>query len=248
MLSIGLYFVFVSNDNYLAYSLPSNPQQQPIPEIDYDDPARSIIVKLLFKKASPSPTSIEQATPILIEVGPERARTHIGDPPLLKVWLLDKNLMTSDIFNTWNPLWTFFYDQSGKEHAIIQKEANGTIIFPFHRNLGYMELYSLPTGKFITRVNLTSTVERFCTENPRDPNCKLPVTKPSCKDNPTDPNCNPTTHKDFCKNHPEDPRCKRSLGSFQANLTNSSLANSTSLVNSSLMNKLSNISSLNSGA
>jgi hypothetical protein len=31
-------------------------------------------------KASPSPTSIEQATPISVKISPERARTHIGDP------------------------------------------------------------------------------------------------------------------------------------------------------------------------
>jgi hypothetical protein len=130
-------------------------------------------------------------------------------------------MMIIDAFNTWSPLWTFYYDQNGNEHSTIQKIANGTIAFPFNPKLGYMELYSLPSGKFITRVNLTPTVERFCIENPIDPNCKPPVIKMTCKDNPADPNCKPTTHKAFCESHPADPRCRSTLNNLLANSSNS---------------------------
>ena len=221
---------------YSAYSLPISPQQQPIPKLDFDDPARSIVVVLQLEKASPLPTDIEKATLMSIEISPERARTHLGDPPLLKVVLIGKNNLVKDQFTTWSPLWVFSYSQNGQEQLNNLKIANGSIVIPFDRALAFMELYSLPTGKFITRINLNATVESFCKDNPTDPNCKPIVVNKFCKDNPTDPNCKPSIRITFCKEHPEDPRCKRFPGSFQTNLTNSSLANSTGLINSSLPN------------
>ena len=140
-----------------AYSLPLSPQEQPIPKLDFDDPAKSIVVALEFEKG-PLPTDIENATLISVGFGSERARTHIGDPPSLKVILRDKDETFERIFNTWSPLWTFYYDQDGKEHLKIQQKANGTIVFPLDRHLGWMDLYSLPTTQLITRVNLTGAI------------------------------------------------------------------------------------------
>jgi hypothetical protein len=155
----------------IAYSLPPSPQQQPIPKPDYDDPAKSIVVLLTFRKLSPSSVDIDNATLVSVNVSPERARTHAGDPRLLIVHLLDVNETVVNTFDTWNPLWTFYYDENGKEHLQIEQKANGTIVFPFDQRLALMDLYT-PREKFIIRVNLTQTVQDFCRENPNDPDCR----------------------------------------------------------------------------
>jgi hypothetical protein len=204
-----------------AYPLPISPQQQPVPKFDFDDPAKSIVVTLRFEKKSDLPTDIEKATLKSIQVSSERARTHIGDPPLLKVVLINKNNAVVHTFNTWNPLWTFLYDQNDVEHLKIQKAAIGAVVFPFERSLIFMELYSLPTGKYITRVNLTATIEGFCHDSPNDPNCKPVIVKSYCEDNPKDlKNCKPVGYNVLCKGIPVDLTC-RGL----ANLPNNTIAN-----------------------
>lgn len=147
-----------------AHSLPRSPQEQPVPRLDFDDPAKSIVVSLAFEKG-PLPTDIENATLISINFSSERAHTHIGDPPMLRVILRDKDETFERIFNTWSPLFTFLYDQNGKEQLSILQKANGTIVFPLDRHLGWMDVYSLPTTQLITRVNLTGAIQTFCATN-----------------------------------------------------------------------------------
>lgn len=233
LLIVSSSLVMVNNN---AFSLPISPQQQPIPELDFDDPAKSIVVLLTFEKEGPSPTDIEQATLMSVSISSERARTHIGDPPLLRVVLRDKFNAFADDFTTWSPLWLFFHDQNGKEHVKIQQKANGTIVFPFDRTLAWMDLFSMPTGKFITRVNLNATIQTFCAENPSDPNCKAPPVNTFCKDNPKDPDCKPSTRIAFCKENLYDPRCKRFTSTNLTNITPTALTNLTNNSSTNLTN------------
>jgi hypothetical protein len=154
-------------NSHMANAAPgTDPSKEPIPKLSSDERSKSMVVGLNFK----SETDVELSS---VEVSFERSRTHIGDPPLLDVKLLnDKGELISQ-FNSWNPLWSFQYDEDGHEHMVLLSEASGTITFPFQPDLQTMIVTDIPQKKRLILVDLFPPIRAFCEANPNDPDCKI---------------------------------------------------------------------------
>lgn len=148
----------------------NDPSQASIPQLDFNDTAKSIAVRLKF--VSQGEVSVES-----IRVSQERAHTNVGNPPLLRVRLLNNTGNLINEFNAWNPLWAFEWEYTGgefptaHEKRIFLQNATASIIFPFDKRLASMEVSDIALNKEIVSVNLAPTIRQFCEENPGDPDC-----------------------------------------------------------------------------
>ena len=134
----------------------------PIPEYDYDDPGKSFIVNLDFDETS--------ARTVDAFVGPQRAYSHLGDPPLLELRLRDENGTLVRTLNAWDPRWTFEETPSGGERLIVLP-GPGTIVVEFDADIGSMVVHDLRADRTLVTVDLRPAVREFCLANPDDPQC-----------------------------------------------------------------------------
>jgi hypothetical protein len=150
----------------------SDPRTAPIPELDFDDPSKSMVVRLNFINR----TDVEFNS---AKVTFERPHTHIGDPPLLRVQIFDDKGHLVDEFNAWHPLWAFQYEEDGSESLIILPNATGQFVFLFQPNLALMKVSDIPLNKEIISVDLKPAIQRFCEENRDDPDCRISAGVPN---------------------------------------------------------------------
>jgi hypothetical protein len=143
----------------------NDPVLAPIPDLDYDDPAKSVAVRLTFN--GPTEATFESA-----KVSLERAHTHAGDPPMLLVRTFDYLDSNIEEFNSWHPLLAHEYGDDGSEKMIVLPSASGRFIIPFNPDMASMKVIALPTTQEVITINLKPAIHDFCVDNPADPDCK----------------------------------------------------------------------------
>ncbi|MGR2751862.1 hypothetical protein [Agromyces arachidis] len=127
-----------------------------------EDPAKSMIVRVDF-------ASRTEATLTSAEVSIERAHTHVGDPPLLRLVVEDADGATIRTLNAWSPLWTFTWDDS--ERLEIRESGAGTFIVPFSPEMAQMRVLDIALDEEVLAVDLAAPVRDFCIATPDDPDC-----------------------------------------------------------------------------
>lgn len=102
------------------------------------------------------------------------APARIGNPSLLRIDLFDFRGNFVEQFNAWNPLWTFFTDDTGSERLVLDTEATGDIAFPFLSEYGTMKVIDVEQEQEqeIISIDLVSTIRNFCQDNLDDPDCR----------------------------------------------------------------------------
>lgn len=154
----------------------NDPRQASIPQLDFNDTAKSVVVRLKF--INQGEVSVES-----IGVSQERAHTNVGNPPLLRVQLLNSTGNLVNEFNAWNPLWAFEWEHTGgefptvREKKILLQNASASIIFPFDKRVASMVVSDIPQNREIVSVNLAPTIRQFCEGNPDDADCTDNLTK-----------------------------------------------------------------------
>jgi hypothetical protein len=156
----------LGNSDAVTSASDNDPSTAVVPTLDFDDPAKSMVVRLDFN----SRTDVDLSSAI---VSHESSRARIGDPPLLIVQLFDDEGVPIDEFNAWHPLWKFEEGPSGEERRVVLSEGEGKIVFPFDPNLGSMEVKDNALNEDLITVDLKPAIRSFCEENPDDPDCEI---------------------------------------------------------------------------
>jgi hypothetical protein len=144
----------------------TNPSTAPIPVLPVETAAKSLVANVSFDTRL-------SATPVSAEVTYGPAHSRIGDPPLLRVAVLDENGVVLDEYDSWHPLWAFVEDAAGDESRIILEEASGKFIVPFDRDAVTMTIVDTPLAQEVAEVDLTGAIADFCADNPTDPSCRV---------------------------------------------------------------------------
>ena len=144
----------------------TNPSTAPVPVIPVETDSKSLVAIVNFSDRTTT-------TPVGSEVRYGAAHSHLGDPPLLKLRLLDANGNLLDEFNSWHPLWAFVEANDGSESRIILDQAEGSFIVPFDRDAAAMTITDVPLGEEVAEVDLTEAIRDFCEDNPTDPSCRV---------------------------------------------------------------------------
>lgn len=146
--------------------LAADPRQEPVPEFDFQVQATSKSIAVNLDFVGREQVSLNSAA---VNYGQSYAR--LGDPPLLRVRLLDNDGNLVEEHNAWHPLWEFVWN-NGKESRIVRDAGTGTFVFPFSRNLKTMEVIDLSTQKKLITVDLrSSAIIPFCKQHPNDQDC-----------------------------------------------------------------------------
>ncbi len=140
----------------------TDPATAPQPQYDYGDPSKSFLVDLQFGAAS--------ATLLKATVGGERAYSHLGDPPLLRVSLTDDEGAAAGAVNAWDPRWTLD-ETPGHGERLIVRPGPGTMVVPFDGDVATMLVHDQQAGVDLATVDLRPAVHAFCVDNPDDPEC-----------------------------------------------------------------------------
>ncbi|MEX1173723.1 MAG: hypothetical protein WEG56_14065 [Chloroflexota bacterium] len=142
----------------------TDPAIIPLPAFDAAaaDPAKAIVVRLDFQ--SRSTATLDEAV-----VSIQRAHSHIGDPPILRLTLKDVDGAVISQMNAWSPLWVFTND--GQERLEIQSSGSGSFVVPFAPGLSTMTVRDIDLAQDVISVDLEAPIRDFCIANPSDPDC-----------------------------------------------------------------------------
>ncbi|WP_433222891.1 hypothetical protein ACQP00_24695 [Dactylosporangium sp. CS-047395] len=141
---------------------PTNPATAPQPQYDFDDPAKAFAVELDFGASA--------ATLVRATVVGERSYSHLGDPPLLRLFLTDEGGASAGSFNAWDPRWYFEQTPTGAER-MVRRDGPGTLFLPFDADTAALRVHDLRAGTDLATVDLRPAVHEFCLANPADGEC-----------------------------------------------------------------------------
>lgn len=139
-----------------------DPASIPLPVLDDDDPAKAVVARVTF-------SSRTQATVDRTSVSLQRAHTHIGDPPILKLSLTDVDGQVIDRMNAWSPLWV--YSHGDRERMDVKSGGSGSFIVPFSPALSTMTITDTALNRDVVTVDVKPAIRDFCVSHPADPDC-----------------------------------------------------------------------------
>ncbi|GIF77031.1 hypothetical protein [Asanoa siamensis] len=141
---------------------PTNPATAPQPQYDYDDPAKAFVVELDFGSTS--------AALVRASVVRARSYSHLGDPPLLRLSLVDEDGAAGDSVNAWDPRW-YFEQKPGGGERMVRRDGPGTLVVPFDADTATMTVRDLRAAIDLATVDLRPAVREFCLAHPIDTEC-----------------------------------------------------------------------------
>ncbi len=166
--------IVFTNIASFAFAQNNDPRSDPFPMLDFADPQKSIVVELQFDDRF-------NANAETINVVRERTRVRAGDPPLLKVEVIDLDGEIVETFNAWHPQWVFVEDGVGGERRIIEPGAVGRIVAPFAPEAAEFRITDVPANMLVASVDLLPDIHDFCRQNRSDPDCfNIANRKPVC--------------------------------------------------------------------
>ncbi|MBV1850567.1 hypothetical protein [Catellatospora tritici] len=141
---------------------PTDPATAPHPQYDYADPSKSFLVELNFGATS--------ATLLDASVVEQRSRSHLGDPPLLRLSLTDEDGAAAGTLQAWDPRWYLVAAPQGGEELKL-RNGPGALTFPFDPDTASVLVRDLRAGADLATVDLRPAVREFCLAHPSDPDC-----------------------------------------------------------------------------
>ena len=145
-----------------AHTADVDPGTIPLPALDDNDPAKAVVARVDF--ASRTNATLDHAF-----VSLERAHSHLGDPPILRLRLNDPDGNLIEQMNAWSPLWVF--TQGTRERLEIQSSGSGSFIVPFSSALSSITIRDIGLARDIITVDVEPAIHDFCVANPSDPDC-----------------------------------------------------------------------------
>ena len=145
-----------------AHTADVDPGTVPLPALDDNDPAKAVVARVDF--ASRTSATLDQAL-----VSLQRAHTHLGDPPILRLRLNDPDGNLIEQMNAWSPLWVF--TRGARERLEIQSSGSGSFIVPFSPALSSLTIRDIALARDVITVDLEPAIHNFCVANPNDPDC-----------------------------------------------------------------------------
>jgi PKD repeat protein len=142
----------------------TDPRVEPVPEFDFGDINKSIVVRLDFNDRTD--VDFDSA-----KVSLQRGHANIGDPPLLRVELSDDTGSFIGNVNAWHPLWAFRQNYDGTHSLIILPSASGRFVIPFRDDYGTFQVHDVALNQELIEVDLVPVIRDFCWQSPRDPDC-----------------------------------------------------------------------------
>ena len=104
--------------------LNADPTTLPLPDFSQPDPDRAVVISVQFNSA----TDMQLLDVFIANV---RARGSLGNPPLLRLELLDEDGLVIREQNEWHPLWTREWDENELESSLVLLSGPGTFYVPF---------------------------------------------------------------------------------------------------------------------
>ncbi len=162
----AMTLVLINNSNTnLAYSgLSTDPRNFPVPEFDFDDPARAMVVTVFFN--SELDVIFESAQ---VTSGP--APAHIGNPPMLMIQTFDVDGVLMGEFFSWHPLFVEEENEEGTFSIVDLDSGPGTFIVPFEPKLDSLMIVDVEQNEELIFVELAAPIRAFCQDNPDHSNC-----------------------------------------------------------------------------
>lgn len=139
-----------------------DPVTAPQPVFDHGEDAQSFVI---LADLSTSPVTVP-----LVTVGPLRAYSHLGDPPLLQLTLRDHTGATQSQYNSWDPRWGFDEKAGGGERR-VPRSGPGDLTAPFDPDAESMLVSDLRTGQDLVEIDLAPAIREYCEANLDDPDC-----------------------------------------------------------------------------
>jgi len=166
VLITAMTFVLINNSNTnLAYAgLSTDPSNIPIPEFDFDNPARAMVVTVFFN--SESDVIFESA-----QVSSVGAPANIGNPPMLMTKTFDVDGKLMGEFNNWHPLFLEEQNADGTFSSIFLDSGRATFIVPFEPTLDSLMIVDMEQNVELISVDLAAPIRAFCQDNPDHPDC-----------------------------------------------------------------------------
>jgi hypothetical protein len=143
-----------------------DPTTDPQPELEAFDARKSVVVTLTFDGRTD--VSVDN-----VEVGFGGAPARLGNPPLLRIDLVDGEGGSLDTFDAWHPLWVFQEGPAGGESRAVRSTETGELIFPFDRDAITALVSDVALGEQVVEVDLGPAIRSFCTANPAEAECRV---------------------------------------------------------------------------
>ena len=159
--SVALAFLLSGTAGASAAGDPSDP----LPEFDAGGDEKHFFASATF---------VGRETATLDSVGVEFgiARGRIGNPPLLRVRVLDAQGAVLQAFDEWHPLWEFHWNGDA-ESLLVKSNGRGEFVFPFDPDAAVLEMNDVALAQEVLRGDLTGAVSEFCASHPEDPDCEV---------------------------------------------------------------------------
>lgn len=143
---------------------PDDPTQAPIPafDADLDEKGFRVIVDFASRRSAGMASA---------EVREGLVRSRVGNPPLLRVRVLDRDGSTIQSYDDWHPLWDFVRNEDGSESRVIRESGRGALVFPFQREAAKIRVADVALGEEVLQGDLTGAVAAFCQDDPTDAAC-----------------------------------------------------------------------------
>lgn len=165
-LAVGAALLLVAGLQASADPPNTDPGTAPIPAVPALASSKSLVAVVNFDDR-------DTAVPVTAEVRYGPAHSHLGDPPLLRLQVLDSAGAVLGEYNAWHPLWAFVEAADGSESRIILDQAEGRFVVPFNRDATVMTVTDIPRLEQVAAVDLTAPIRSFCVTNPTDPSCRV---------------------------------------------------------------------------
>jgi hypothetical protein len=157
---------------------PGDPGTTPPPEYDYYAPVKAIVVDMHF--------GLESAEVLGATVVLEPSTSHLGDPPMLRLEVVDEDGETAATYNSWDPRYILEEGEDGREHLVV-RETPGSLSIPFDPDAALLIVHDQQAAVDLATVELSPVVHEFCSTYPIDPDCvesDLGVTSATATGNP----------------------------------------------------------------
>lgn len=152
--------------NVASAQLTVDPRLLPLPDFDYKDPGRAVVVSVQFN------TGTEVVLDNVL-VANTPAKASIGAPPLILLELLDKNGQVMVEQNAWHPLWVEDLDEAGVASAHLQSSGKGTFYVPLSETLHTIRISDIQLATELITVDVSAQVANYCAATPSTPVCAL---------------------------------------------------------------------------
>jgi len=148
--------------------LTGDPTTYTQPDFTIPDPARAIVVTVMFNSA----------TDVVLEevlVSEQRSGGSSQNPPLILLEFLDQDDNIIGQQYEWHPLWSREWadDEDGSETGFIDESADGSFYFPFDERMTAVRISDAQEEMELLTVDVSTEVAEYCGQSPTPVLCMI---------------------------------------------------------------------------